>query len=358
MKILFYINRLYDGGAERAISNTASYFAEKGWDTILLTSYREDIEYSYSSKVRRMSIEDKQIEQSFLKRNISRMRAIRRICKEEKVDVVISFMREPNCRILLATFGLPIKRIISVRSDPDQEYKGSIGRIIKKYLLPHAEGAVFQTREAMSRFPVKFQVRSAVIYNVVDDNFYKAVYKNGSDIVTCGRICPEKNHALLVAAFKKVHDRFPDACLRIYGGENSDRNLVSLIEKLQLSDSVFFMGQCDDIINVLLNAKMFVLSSDYEGLPNALMEAMAVGVPSISTDCPCGGPRELFGKDLSDMLVPVGNVDMLADKMSELLANDCKRLEIGKMMKDRARSFRTDLIGEKWVKYVISVCER
>lgn len=358
MKIMLYINELGGGGAERAISNTASYFAEHGWDTTLLTSYRCEHEYSYSDRVKRMSIEDHQIIQSCLKRNISRIRAVRGICKREQMDVLVSFMGEPNFRAVLATIGLRTKNIVSVRLDPKREYAGVIRKFVGKCLLPHADGAVFQTEEAMGWFPERMQSHSAVIYNVVDDRFYNMEYRGGTDIVSCGRISSQKNQTLLIKAFGKVHDRFPEICLRIYGDIQEDVGLLELIKKLGLRDFVFLMGRVDDIPSVLAHAKLFVLSSDYEGMPNALMEAMAVGAPSISTDCPCGGPRELFGKELEEMLTPVGDVDALANKMMELLSDDGKRRKIGREMRKRAQKFRADIIGEEWIRYTESVCRK
>lgn len=355
-KILFYINTLSGGGAERAISNTASYFAEHGWNVILLTSFRTENEYSYSDKICRMSIEDEQVIQSLLRRNLSRIKAIRRICKTEQVDVVVSFMREPNFRALLATVGLRTKTVVSVRVDPNFEYKGVIGRIVGKLLLPHADGAVFQTADAKAWFCKKLQRKATVIYNVVDSKFFAINYVGGNDIVAIGRISPQKNQKLLIQAFKKVHDKLPNERLLIYGRIEQDMGLNQQIKQLGLNDSVFFLGQRNNIPEILSKAKLFVLSSDYEGMPNALMEAMAVGVPSISTDCPCGGPRELFGEELSDMLVPVGDVDALADKMIELLLDDERRIEIGRKMMARAGAFRADEIGEEWIEYVSSVC--
>lgn len=356
MKILFYINTLGRGGAERAICNTASYFAEHGWDTILLTSFRVEHEYIYSDKIHRMSIEDNQIIQSRLKRNLSRIRAIRELCRCEKVDVAVSFMQEANFRIVSALAGMHIKTIISVRNDPKEEYKGIIGRMVGKGLLPCADGAVFQTQEAKAWFPKKLQSKGKVIYNVVDEKFYNTRYIGGMDIVSCGRSVPQKNQALLIRAFQKIIGRFPHLHLCIYGPERTDTRLADLIEGLHLQKKVFLMGSREDIPAVLSRAKIFILSSDYEGMPNALMEAMAVGVPSISTDCPCGGPRELFGEDLAEMLVPVGDEDALATKMEELLINEKKRIEIGIKMRKRAEKFRTGKIGKEWEDYVCSIC--
>lgn len=357
MKILFYINALGGGGAERAISNTASYFADHGWDTILLTSFRLEHEYFYSDRICRMSIEDEEIIQSCIKRNISRIKAIRQICKTEGIDVVVSFMGEPNIRTLIATLGLKTKCVVSIRSDPSLEYEGIIRGLIGQYLLSCADGAVFQTEDARMWFSEKLQKKSAIIYNVVDDSFYNTEYRGGSVIVSCGRLVPTKNPMLLVRAFKKVLNAFPEAQLQIYGETEVDVGLSELIEGLDLRGAVWLMGRTEDVPSVLSKASIFVLPSDYEGMPNALMEAMAVGVPCISTDCPCGGPRELFGNDLVDMLVPVRDEDALVDKMIELLSDDKKRQEIGRKMRKRAEEFRADKIGREWMEYVESVCQ-
>ena len=354
-QIMFYINTLGNGGAERAISNTASYFAEHGWNVILLTSFRVENEYYYSKKIRRMIIEDENLKQSTLKRNVNRIRFIRNLCKKEQIDVVVSFMREPNVRALLATFGLRTKTIISVRNDPNREYIGTFGKMVGKILLTCADGAVFQTEDAKRWFPQKLQKKAKVIYNVVASKFFETTYCGEHDIITVGRISPQKNHTMLIKAFEKVHEKFPEERLVICGRTQTEMGIEELIKNLKLEDSVILLGQRDNVPEILSKAKLFVLSSDYEGMPNALMEAMAVGVPAVSTDCPCGGPRELFGKKLETLLTPVGNIDALADKMIFLLENDKERENIGKELKQRAHLFRVDDVGQKWIDYIESL---
>ena len=152
-KILFYINTLENGGAERAICNTASYFAEHDWKVILLTSYRVEKEYTYSDKIQRVIIEQTRTNDSAIRRNLNRIKAIRKICKDYKIDIAVSFMREPNFRLVLATWGIKTKAVISVRNDPNREYSGTVGKVVGKILLPCADGAVFQTEDAKRWFP-------------------------------------------------------------------------------------------------------------------------------------------------------------------------------------------------------------
>ena len=355
-KILFYINTLENGGAERAICNTASYFAEHDWKVILLTSYRVEKEYIYSDKIQRVIIEQTRTNDSAIRRNLNRIKAIRKICKDYKIDIAVSFMREPNFRLVLATWGIKTKAVISVRNDPNREYSGTVGKVVGKILLPCADGAVFQTEDAKRWFPKKLQRKAKVIYNVVDSKFFETTYCGEHDIITVGRISPQKNHTMLIKAFKKVHDEFPEERLVICGRTQTEMGIKELIEKLELEDSVILLGQIENVPEILSKAKLFVLSSDYEGMPNALMEAMAVGVPAISTDCPCGGPKELFGEELKNCLIPVGDIDALAKKMISFLQDDNKRKIVADKLNQRAQTFQADIIGKMWINYIKELC--
>ena len=351
--IMFYINKIADGGAERAIVNLATELSENGYNAILVTSFRARDEYEIGKKVERISLEDKQVIQSRVVRNLSRIKKLRDICKTRQPKILISFMAEPIIRAQFATVGLPVKNLASVRSDPKRVYPGFKGILLGKIMLPMVDGCVFQTREAQEWFPKRLQKKSEIIYNPVATVFYKQNRTSiKHKIVTCGRLCEVKNHKMLIDAFMKVLEVVPDAQLEIYGIGELENDLQRLVEKISLVDHIRLMGNATNVADVLAMADLFVLSSNQEGLPNALMEAMAVGVPSISTDCPCGGPKELFGEELKDMLVPVGDVEALADKMIELLSDDEKRLHVGANMRKRAKLFRADVIGEQWVAYI------
>lgn len=168
------------------------------------------------------------------------------------------------------------------------------------------------------------------------------------EIVTCGRLTEQKNHRLLIDAFAEVQKIYPFATLKIYGEGVLREKLQNQIDSLNLNEKVFLMGATNDVAKALQTADLFVLSSDYEGMPNALMEAMAAGVPCISTDCPCGGPRELFGEDASDKLVPCNDSAQLAEAI-------CKVLETtkdGMTEKRHAETFKPDRVNQMWKDYV------
>ncbi len=348
-KIMLYINAINGGGAERVMVNLAKCFSENGYETILVTSFRDTWEYPLVSTVKRLTLEETELKQSRIVRNFSRIKKLRNLCKIEKPDILISFMREPNFRAIIATRGLPIKTLVSVRNDPNREYTGKSGWIVGKILLPMADGCVFQTEDAQKWFPLKLQHKSRIIYNSVKKEFYQ-INRTPilGEIVTCGRLVEQKNHLLLIRAFDRVIKEYPEATLKIYGDGILKGNLQTEIIQLGLSDKVFLMGNTNDVVDVLKTADLFVLSSDYEGMPNALMEAMAVGVPCISTDCPCGGPKELFGTELQDQLTECRNIDMLAKTILEVLDKSNK----GVVEKMKANAFSPDRVNGEWLEYI------
>lgn len=348
-KIVFYVNAINGGGAERVMVNLAKYFSENGYDTTLVTSFRDTWEYPLAATVRRLTLEEEEIKQSRIKRNFSRIKKLRDLCKSEKPDILVSFMEEPNFRTILATRGLPVKTLVSVRNDPNKEYAGKLGWFVGKILLPMADGCVFQTSDAQKWFPERLQKKSRIIYNAVKEEFYQVDRTPvQGEIVTCGRLTEQKNHRLLIDAFAEVQKIYSFATLKIYGEGTLREKLQNQIDSLNLNEKVFLMGATNDVAKALKTADLFVLSSDYEGMPNALMEAMAAGVPCISTDCPCGGPRELFGEDASGKLVPCNDSAQLAEAI-------CKVLETtkdGMTEKRHAETFKPDRVNQMWKDYV------
>lgn len=352
IRVMLYINTLMRGGAERVITLLSEQFAKAGHDVSLVTSFSCSQEYVVYEKVKRYNLENGKKLQSRIVRNCSRIIKLRNLCNSLKPDILISFMQEPSFRAILATVGLPVKMIVSVRNDPNKEYGGAIGRIIGKYILPMADGCVFQTEQAKTWFPKRLQDKAAVIMNPVDDAFFGVKREWPQHVVTVGKLGPQKNHAMLIEAFSMIASKYPDQKLLIYGAGEYEEMLRQQIQNLGLEDRVLLKGRTENVQDVLATAKIFSLPSDYEGMPNALMEALAAGVPSVSTDCPCGGPRTLIQDGENGLLVPVGDAKAMADAMDRLLGDAIAAERMGLKAKQSAELYHPEKIFCEWEEYI------
>ena len=356
--LLFYINAIHDGGAERVLLQLAKRFAACGYRAVVVTSFVDEWEYPVPEGVERLSIEQAQLPQSRLKRNLSRIKALRRLIREYKPAALISFMAEPNFRAVIASRFLPVKTIVSVRNDPEREYGGRLGRIIGKWLLPLADGCVFQTEEAKKWFPKRLQRKSRVIMNQVDERFFHVTDAGETGyVMTAGRLNAQKNQALLIRAFAAIAGEVEEE-LRIYGEGELRRPLEALIANLGMEGRIRLMGASDDMPAALAGCKLFVLSSDFEGMPNALLEAMAAGRCCVSTACPCGGPEAVIENGVSGLLAPVGAEEALSAAMRELLEDEKKRRALAAAAGESAEAFRPEAIFEHWRDYVERVTEQ
>ncbi len=351
-KILFYINTLEHGGAERVLSNLANQFCEEGNDVIFVTSYKEQIEYVLNSGIIRINLENSNKNDNFFQRNIGRVLKLRKIIKKHNPDIVVSFLPEANFRAILATIGTKTPTLISVRNDPNKEYASKNNYLFQKWLYPLATGVVFQTYDAKKWFPNKIQNKSEIIMNQVGSTFFDAQKDEEKYYCAIGRLVEQKNISLLIRAFADFCSDYPEEMLRIYGTGNQYDELHRLIKELNAENNIFLMGNSDDIPGVLSKAKAYILSSEYEGIPNTLLEAMAVGVPVISTDCPCGGPKMLIEHMNNGLLVKVGDKEGIKNSLKMIQENDELRYNLGSCAKRTADKLRPENIFNEWNRFV------
>lgn len=355
MNIVFYISNLGIGGAERVIVQLATDFSKNGDHVAVATSYDEKVGYTLSNGIKRYVLIDNK-KYSRFKKNKILIDRLRNVLKEEKADILISFMGEPNIRSVIASKGLRTRCVISVRNEPLKEYPGKLGAIIRNFILPLADGCVFQTTQAQKAFPKRLQKKSKIILNDVNEIFFRTnrSLKCSTDIISVGRLANQKNHELLIKAFSKIAYKYNNINLKIYGEGPLHSNLQKLIESLRLSGRVYLMGTVDNIQEVMKDAGMFVLSSDFEGLPNALMEAMAIGLPVISTDCPCGGPNMLIKNYENGILVKPGDENELSNAMEYIIKNQNDADKMGLKAKKTAEMYKPEKIFNDWSTYIHS----
>lgn len=359
-KIVFYIGSiLRPGGAERVMTNLVNYFFERGYDVLLITDVsneKKDAEYPINKAVKRVTV-DVNYKNTILK-NLFRIRKLRKYIKDYEPTLVVSFMGPPNIRMILSTIGLSCKKVVSVRNDPYSEYGRGIKRLGINWLFSFAEGHVFQTDRVGLYFDKRINKRSKIIVNPVNSSFFTTQWcGEEKTIISVGRLETQKNHSLLIKAFSQISDSILDYRLVLYGDGSQKDYLKQISKVLGIENKVIFAGEVINVEDVLARASLFVLSSDFEGMPNALMEAMAVGIPCIATDCPVGGSAMLFSEELSQYLFPCGDNKALAALMLKVLKlSQDERREIGVKMGKRAESFQPQKIYSEWEKYFNSIC--
>lgn len=364
MKILFHLNSMGRGGAERVVSILSHAFIQKGHEVILTTQWYSENEYEMDERIRRIHVglKDKDMNRSRLCKAWLRFARLRKCIREEKPDLVISFCNKANFRSAFAMFGMKTPLLVSVRNDPQKNYAPY--KIPTWYMEKKASGCVFQTPDAMRFFSKKFQQKSRIIFNPLSEKYLNTEYKNShsvarkQEIVTVGRISRQKNQMLLLCAFHIILKKYPDYKLKIYGEiQEKDfyEELKSYIDKNGLQDKVQFMGVTDALCEEIRDAAVFVLPSDYEGMPNALIEAMVLGLPCIATDCPCGGSALLIQNEISGILVPIRQPEPLQQALNEILSHPEKAEAMGKNAKKILEKVHPDRICDEWIEYISEI---
>lgn len=355
MKIVFLSYLHGFGGAEKQIVMLANFMANQGHDVTLFSISVDNNCYQLDRHVKYHFLPDRKINAL---RIITRYRDIKRELIKIKPDVTVSFWFQSAYLTAMMRKNVTGKIIYSERGDPgDKEYRGMLGWIRKMVLL-RIDGFVFQSKGAQRYFRQSVQSRSTVIPNPV---FIKAedfpeVKERKKKIVAVGRLHPQKNQKLLIAAFSLIVDQFPGYILEIYGDGELKDELQRQIDELHLADKVFLKGTSKKIHELIYDASLFVLSSEYEGIPNTLLEAMALGIPCISTDCRPGGAREIITSGKNGYLVPLNDKEKLADKMRQVLVNTQQTQAITNEAVKISQIYSPDVIYKEWQYFLNHIC--
>ena len=249
---------------------------------------------------------------------------LRKQVKKWKPDVVLSFLTEANLlSILLKMFGANCRVVISERNDPTA--RGMLNRWFERNFYHKADAVVCQSVAVVSFFKDKHKHKTTVIPNPIAVSAIPSRFegKRKHTIVGVGRLDPQKNFDMLIRAFAALPERFSDYTLEIYGGGPLEEKLQGLIDKLELSGRVRLMGVKKNVMHYISNVALYVMSSNYEGFPNALAEAMATGLPVISTDFSTGVAKDLIGEE-NGLVIPVGDEDALVEAMEKMLSAEDK----------------------------------
>ena len=352
------------GGAERVVSLLSGALAEKGNDVTVFTLVGGESFYPLNPKIHFESVGISVNRKNKLTAAFSKIKffpksffAIRKKLRKEKYDVVISMLTE--CDILVGLcrrFGVKCKHICSERNDPTRR-KPSYMRLLKK---TYKKSSLFvcQGKRVYDYYDCVPESIKKIIPNPIDgETLPERIITDSKRVVGVGRLNKQKNFPLLIKSFASLGDDFKDFRLDIYGEGPERKALEELIENLNVKDRVTLCGAQKNVKELISDAEMFVMSSDYEGFPNALLEAMAIGLPVISTDFSTGIASELIDKE-NGAVIPVGDEAALTDAMRTLLSDKEKRISMGENNREKCKRFYTPNILAEWESAIDEVVGR
>ena len=316
-KILIIMNDLKNGGVERVLSVIANYLAAHEYDVHILTIAEDNVSYKLDPRIH---YQHRQLLQLYRNESLfSELKTIRAIYQEMKKtnpDCVIGFDDSIIIRSIPSAWLQRRRIVVSERIDPS--IYGIAMRIVRQVAYDMADAVVFQTPDARDYFPKRTRKKSRVIPNPLKEGLPHRSEHINKDIVMACRLRPQKNIHVAIEGFAKFHIDHQDYRLVVYGdGELKDK-LIEYASLLGVGESVLFPGRTDEIHKKMSEAAMYLSSSDYEGLSNSMIEALAIGTPTICTDCPVGGARMFIQDSVNGLLVPVRDADAIAKSMRRI----------------------------------------
>lgn len=340
-KIAFIIGSMGNGGAERVVSIIANDYAQQGWHVDILMLLSNECTYKIESGVNLINLSGKRA--SRIARLPFWLKSIKNYTLAERPDIIVSFVARINIIVQIALRHLDIPIIVSERNDPYKDGRGAIVDLMTKWLYPKAAAVVFQTKRAQGYFPALDN--ACIISNPIEiHSDRKNTLRNR--MVTVGRLSEQKNQKMLIEAFSQFHKKHPDYILDIYGEGHLRDSLQQQISDFNVGDCVTLKGNVSDIHNQIADAKLFVLSSDYEGLSNALLEAMMMGIPCISTNC--AGSDEYIQHGENGLLVDVGDTSSMIDAMEYMVTHVDEANRMGACAQQMSQSFAKPNVIKQW----------
>lgn len=374
MKILFVLASLGCGGAERVVSILANRLIERGFQVEIVCLLYNDYYYEVSEKVKVTFLQDvaaknrknEKVSLDASPSNIlvypgtmslfKRGKWLRRYCSEQKIDGVIAFTEGVYCFVLASLFGTRIKVISSERNDP--KFMSWKRNLLKRVLLPTTDWLVVQTEQINRSFNWGgLKSKTSIIVNPVREDVFnegnRRICTKDNVIVSVARLFEQKRQEILIEAFSLLVGQFPNWKLYIYGEGPRRKELEELILRKKLQNNVFLPGTSDSILLVMQKAKFFCLSSDYEGMSNAMVEAVCLGLPIVSTKV--SGTDELIVVGKNGYVVARRDIIGLSVAMKQLMDDDEKVKSFGEYSFLLSEKFKLEKVIKEWERLITSV---
>lgn len=356
-KIVFIVPQLHGGGAERVTAVLANALCRDPQRQIHLLAYRHgEGDYPLDDRVVCHYLRETRAGGHDL---AAKLRFFRRTLRQIGPDCVITLAGPSLVALLTAAMaGTGIPLILSERNDPNRYPASRILRLTRLISYALCSGVVFQTRDAMDYFPGHVRRKGTVICNPITGSLPQCQEgQREKRIVNWCRLNPQKNLDLLLDAFGDLAEKYPAYTLEIYGDGEERQRLTEKVRRMGLTDRVVLHGHCTGVHAQVRGAALFVSSSDYEGMSNSMLEAIALGIPSICTDCPIGGAREIIEDGVNGILVPTGDRAALAAAMDRVLTDGVLAEKLSREGRKLRQTISADAVADRWMAFVNKVTE-
>lgn len=350
---------LNKGGAERVAVSLANEMAKR--NKVIITTLNDDQpKYKVSDEVALESVCVKK--GNLLKKIRQRIKRIQGIVKKYNIDVIITFSMQLAMYPIMAKRACGVKVIACEHSNPYYRRRSKSTEFFMSLLLPHADGYVFLTEEGRDYYGPKIAAKSAVIPNPLSkegfpDDVIDFENRDPRKICAVGSLRPVKDHETMLRAFSIVHRAVPDAVLHIYGEGKDKEKLVELCDQLDIKDCVVFEGVVDDIYAAIEDSRVFIQTSVSESWGCALQEAMACGIPCVSTDCDFG-PRKMIKNGYNGYLAEIKKPEQVAEKVITLLKDSTTARRISENAIKTRGEYSIETISRRYEDYLQSVISK
>ncbi len=339
---------LSGGGAERVASIITNELYMRGYYVYFVAAFSPQREYALNDgvKYKYIGIFNKLgVVSRFLRKLIVLFHMYR-----TKSDISISFIISDQD---FAFRSKKYKKIVSLRNDPKHMMHSAYMRRIMSSVFFNADHVVFQTEEAKSFFTGKIKDKGLVIFNPISSNLpFWRDYEHEKIIMTACRLEEQKNLPLLINAFAEFLITHTEYSLHIFGEGPLKEKLERLIKELGLEGKAILKGRTKEIFKEYCRSEMFVLSSDYEGMSNSMIEALAIGIPTICTDCPIGGAHAMIHNMENGILTTVGCKKELVDALIRVADDEKIRMRFSEAADITREKLSVKTIVDQWEKII------
>ena len=349
--VILITNTLGNGGAQRVQVELINQWVRDGVRVLVLqTEKRDQYNYLVDDRVEIINIVTSN---NRLLRYWLELKQIYKLMNQYQKATVVAFVIHSIFLVSICSLFTRNRIIFSERNDPDRWPKSGIRRFLRDLSFNAADHCVFQSEGAKKHFNRKIQSKASIIPNPINPKLPSINYgKRDNVVITASRLEKQKNLPMLIRAFSKFSRSFPNYTLEVYGRGEDANELQLLIQELSMGDKIFLKGYSHDIYAEMNRCSIFALSSDFEGVSNSMLEAMAMGLPCVVTDCPPGGAREIINSGINGILVPVGDVDAMSESFCRIASDK----EFANRLSLEAARIRDDypieVIAKKWIEII------